>query len=339
MKLEYELVENALDSLREAIDYYTEGDESSNANQYKFSILLSAHCVELLMKEILRRNHPALLYEDIDIPNNKKTVGYEKSIKRIKNLCKIDLQQYETYIKEIGDVRNQIQHFNYEINGAQHKILMARTFSAIEFLFREILKLRFEDYEEIIDPRDIDFLHEDVTAYNIRKDDVAKEFKKKNDRLRIEYLDKKYIDVYCPSCGTKNLSIDSQKRIKCRLCGQEFENYSDIHVEDYNCFMQEKILQTITRIRSQMYTKVYECPECGNDSIIKLVDNKWMCLICGENTEDSFYCDECGEEVPCMERICKTAISDIDVNDYKYLCPDCAKRYIEEEEFIGYEIN
>lgn len=66
MELEYGLVENALDSLREAMNYYNEGDEEDNANQYKFSILLSAHCVELLLKEILRRNHPALLFENID---------------------------------------------------------------------------------------------------------------------------------------------------------------------------------------------------------------------------------------------------------------------------------
>lgn len=66
MRLEYGLVENALDSLRESMAYYTEGDETHNVNQYKFSILLAAHCAELLLKEILRRNHPALLFENIN---------------------------------------------------------------------------------------------------------------------------------------------------------------------------------------------------------------------------------------------------------------------------------
>ena len=36
---------------------------------------------------------------------------------------------------------------------------MAKTFSAIEFIFRDILGLKFEDYENIIEPADIDFLH------------------------------------------------------------------------------------------------------------------------------------------------------------------------------------
>lgn len=90
MELEYGLVENALDSLREAMNYYNEGDEEDNANQYKFSILLSAHCVELLLKEILRRNHPALLFENIDSvkdlqDDDNQTVGYKNAIQRVKN--------------------------------------------------------------------------------------------------------------------------------------------------------------------------------------------------------------------------------------------------------------
>ena len=91
MRLEYGLVENALDSLRESMAYYTEGDETHNANQYKFSILLAAHCAELLLKEILRRNHPALLFENIDVVNSledddNQTVGYRVAIQRVKRL-------------------------------------------------------------------------------------------------------------------------------------------------------------------------------------------------------------------------------------------------------------
>ena len=47
----FDLVENALHSLREAISYYTEADEGQNADQFKFSVLLTCHCAELLLKE------------------------------------------------------------------------------------------------------------------------------------------------------------------------------------------------------------------------------------------------------------------------------------------------
>lgn len=183
MELEYGLVENALDSLREAMNYYNEGDEEDNANQYKFSILLSAHCVELLLKEILRRNHPALLFENIDSvkdlqDDDNQTVGYKNAIQRVKKLCGVDLKQYETYIDELGRVRNQIQHYKCSINGEYHKQLMAKTFSAIEFIFRDILGLKFEDYENIIEPADIDFLHEDIAANKARKKILLRILKK-----------------------------------------------------------------------------------------------------------------------------------------------------------------
>ena len=50
---------------------------------------------------------------------------------------------------------------------------MAKTFSAIEFIFRDILGLKFEDYENIIEPADIDFLHEDIAANKARKKDIV----------------------------------------------------------------------------------------------------------------------------------------------------------------------
>lgn len=50
------------------------------------------------------------------------------------------------------------------------------------------------------------------------------------------------------------------------------------------------------------------------------------------------YCDECGDEIPNSNRIYKTAISDTDADDFRFLCPDCAKRYTEEEQLMGYAL-
>ena len=63
---EFNLIENALHSLKEAINYYTEADEQDNSDMYKFCVMLSCHCAELLLKEILHQNHPALVFENID---------------------------------------------------------------------------------------------------------------------------------------------------------------------------------------------------------------------------------------------------------------------------------
>ena len=343
MELEYGLVENALDSLREAMTYYHEGDDGENANQYKFSILLSAHCAELLIKEVLRRNHPALLYEDIDhvkdvYSDDNQTVGYKTAIQRVKRLCGVDLQQYENYLDELGQVRNKIQHFKYAINGEYHKELMARAFSAIEFLFRDVLELRFEDYEDIIDSSDIDFLHEDVAANKARKADITKEFKEgRATKFHFEYKDGKFLEVSCPECGTECLSIDGS--IKCKFCGKEFDDYTALHDADTGCITSRNMLREMGRRKHLFRTRIFECPECEYDAVIQLENREWKCLVCGYSVSDSMYCDECGDELPNSNRIYATAISDTDTEDFKFLCPNCAKRYREEEEFIGYEIN
>lgn len=148
----FDLVENALHSLREAISYYTEADEGQNADQFKFSVLLTCHCAELLLKEILVRNHPALIYEDIDKIGNidreadRQTVGYRLALLRVKNLCGVDLKQYEDYLVELGQTRNTVQHYKCVIDGVFYKSLLSKSFSAIEYLLLDVLHLNFEDY-------------------------------------------------------------------------------------------------------------------------------------------------------------------------------------------------
>lgn len=159
----FDLVENALHSLREAISYYTEADEGQNADQFKFSVLLTCHCAELLLKEILVRNHPALIYEDIDKIGNidreadRQTVGYRLALLRVKNLCGVDLKQYEDYLVELGQTRNTVQHYKCVIDGVFYKSLLSKSFSAIEYLLLDVLHLNFEDYLSVISPDDIAF--------------------------------------------------------------------------------------------------------------------------------------------------------------------------------------
>lgn len=343
MEFEYGLVENALHSLREAMNYYHEGDETTNATQYKFSILLSAHCAELLLKEVLRRSHPALLFEDIDhikdLQNNdNQTVGFKTAILRVKNLCQVDLQQYEQYLDELGKVRNQIQHYKYQIKGEYHKALMARTFSAIEFLFRDVLNLRFEDYADIIDNEDIEFLHEDIATNEARKADIIKEFKEgRAKKFKLEYSDGKYINICCPICGTESLAID--KTIKCKFCGSEFQDYIALHAADDNCTTSHNILRELGRRKHLLESKIYQCPDCKFEAIVKSSAGDWSCLICGFHVDDSASCDECACDIPNSEKIYRVAISYLNADDFKYLCPSCAQRLRNSDLYFDYEIS
>ena len=54
---------------------------------------------------------------------------------------------------------------------------------------------------------------------------------------------------------------------------------------------------------------------------------------------EKWYVKEMLEEMPYIDGICTTAISDTDTEDFKSLCPQCAKKYAEDEAYIGYELS
>lgn len=88
--LTYGLIENSMDSLNEAVNYYSSGKEYNDERSYKFCIIMLYHSAELIMKEVLYREHPVLLYECIDNyrhnSNAGKTIGFTVALSRIKNI-------------------------------------------------------------------------------------------------------------------------------------------------------------------------------------------------------------------------------------------------------------
>lgn len=342
--MEFDLVENALHSLSEAISYYNEADENDNADKFKFCVLLTNHCAELLLKELLRQSHPALVYEDIDkikdlsSVDDIQTVGYKTALKRVKTLCKVDLQQYETYLSELGRVRNTVQHYVCNIDGAYYKNLMSKAFSSIEYIFLDVLHLRFEDYETVIDPRDISFLHEDSQAYKTRKNDILAEFRQGTaTRYNIEYDRDKVITPLCPTCGSPLLAHDGAQGIHCKMCGADYENYQGICEADRSCMNSNHILRELGRRKGKLQYPVNICSSCDCNAVVFLPqDNEWKCLCCNESFGETMHCDDCGDPIP--NGLAIVAISGYDTEDFKYLCQNCAAKARESEDYFGYDI-
>lgn len=345
VNMEFDLVENALHSLSEAISYYNEADEGDNEHLFKFSVILSNHCAELLLKEILRRNHPALVFEnidkinDIDNDDDIQTVGYRLALQRVKQLCHVNLEPYENYLVELGKYRNKIQHYKCKIDGAFYKNLMSQAFSAIEYLFLDILKLHFENYESILDPRDIAFLHEDTQAFKTRRSDILKEFQQGTaKRYKILYDIKKELIIPCPICGATLLAKEGQDGIRCKMCGKEFTNYQEICDNDQSCLTSNHILRELGKRKGKLYNPVYTCPKCDCNAVVYLPDfHGWKCLCCNEVFGDTVYCDDCGNPMP--DGISQLAMSESDTEDYKYLCQSCTSKAKESDEYIGYYID
>src|SRR5437016_5811650 len=65
-EIEFDLLSNAVDSLHHAIDNVAPLGEEAVAKDYKQAILAVAHAVELLLKERLQREHPALIWRNVE---------------------------------------------------------------------------------------------------------------------------------------------------------------------------------------------------------------------------------------------------------------------------------
>ena len=215
---------------------------------------------------------------------------------------------------------------------------MARSFSAIEFLFRDVLNLRFEDYESIIDKRDVDFLHEDATDYQARIADIRKEFAKNVTRkFVLKYSETGSFEVVCPICGTQALA--QEETIRCKMCGAEFEDYCQLHKADQSCHTSSRVLRELGRRKKILESPLYECPHCEHDTLVHISHDRWSCLLCGYKVDGSTNCGECGSEMPNSNEVYYVAMSDYDTDDYSMLCQECASLAREDENYIGYEIS
>jgi hypothetical protein len=113
------LLDNAYDFLNNSLYFYhlaTHEDYPQDYKRYwKFSIVDIVQAMELMFKEVLRRENEIFIYENIDKPNH--TVSISKALQRLINIIKIDLNKNEeNKIKQAIEIRNQIIHFELELD-------------------------------------------------------------------------------------------------------------------------------------------------------------------------------------------------------------------------------
>lgn len=107
------LLENANSFLVESLSKAIVADE--HYIQWKFAILSLIQAIELAIKERLRREHPVLIFTNID--NQKNTVSLETALQRLPNVSKVDLSERD--IKAINTARewrNLITHHEFKFS-------------------------------------------------------------------------------------------------------------------------------------------------------------------------------------------------------------------------------
>lgn len=176
--MKYTLIENGADSFKSAYENIEafDGIAEGGHHRLKDAVIFLNHGVEILLKSILKKHSPSLMFKKIDlylkakeelkkstvaknvfdVDKNLQTVGILEALKRVEYLCDIHIPKsfYSTIIY-INGIRNQLMHYEVVLNSTEKMVLVSKlklcyeesvTFfeSHIDNFQREVQNSRFE---------------------------------------------------------------------------------------------------------------------------------------------------------------------------------------------------
>lgn len=208
MNVEFNLLSNAADSIDSAIELIAWGNEKVEASRLKQSIQSIAHGIELLLKERLRRVHPALLWENVDkYPSlNARTVNSEGALTRLINIAGLSFPKEDIeLIRSLRATRNAIEHYSWKTtkNEADRIVGQALAF-ALDFSSKQLKHSFF--------------------GYHNRKDDTFDTLLSSNsafatairEREKFNFPEHAQVTSACSFC--RSVAVD-QKTGACSICG------------------------------------------------------------------------------------------------------------------------
>lgn len=146
--IEFNLLDNARDSLRQAIELLAVEQIGTDHARLKHSITASAHCIELLLKERLRRINSAFVWENVDkYPSlEARTVTVDSAIGRLKSIGKVAFSTAdERTLKSLRTTRNAIEHYEWRTSEKEAKIIIGNALSFAFAFAQEELEIDLAD--------------------------------------------------------------------------------------------------------------------------------------------------------------------------------------------------
>jgi len=149
MDIEFDLLGNADDSIERSIELIAWGDQQHEARRLKQAVQAIAHGIELLLKERLKRVHPALIWENVDkYPSlSARTVTTEGAVARLSSIGGIRFVERDiALLRSLRATRNAIEHYAWTTTKAEADAIVGR---GLEFAFhfaRTELDHEYMDY-------------------------------------------------------------------------------------------------------------------------------------------------------------------------------------------------
>ncbi len=232
------LLENAYSFLNEAILNHRRSKRDHRCAA--FGILHLIQCLELMMKHVLRNEHPVLIYENVDNPSN--TVSLKQCLTRLKSIANINIdEKEEKVIKRAVAQRNKIVHFEYEFNPFHQHSVFVELFEFVHYFHEKHIGLELHEFiDEKLWRTEAELLSEfnsEFVMYKGRKLPntlpleivVAQKYKTIRTKASGEYkyyarepYDAHYSEE-CPDCGVAagEYHVGYCDIERCTCCGQQ----------------------------------------------------------------------------------------------------------------------
>ncbi len=138
----FDLLGNAQDSFRQAVELIALNEPGADHARLKHAITNAAHCIELLLKERLRRVSPAFVWENVDrYPSlEARTVTVDTAISRLKSIGQVSFSaEDERGLKSLRATRNAIEHYEWRTTEKEARVILSYALSfALSFARDEL---------------------------------------------------------------------------------------------------------------------------------------------------------------------------------------------------------
>jgi hypothetical protein len=205
--IEFNLLNNAKDSLRQAVELLAFEEIGSDNARLKHAITASAHSIELLLKERLRRINPAFVWENVDkYPSlNARTVTGATAISRLKSVDNVKFSaDDERNLESLRKTRNAIEHYEWKTSQKEAKVIVGNALSFAFAFARDELAINLEN----------DFKRDDT--WKMLLEAVYDFARSHGKRLEARLRAKGDFPQCCDECGELTVPLSGGS---CELCG------------------------------------------------------------------------------------------------------------------------
>lgn len=258
--VELDLLENAIDSLNEALAKYQEG-KNGDEKAYKFCVQNLSHFLELILKYYVTQSHSLLIYKNPfakSINGESQTIGLYEAINFLKNEGNDISDKFEKDIRWLKKLRNNIEHHKFSMDVMEVEETIGRLMNAVVDFDEEHKNI---DLSTCISIEQYDLFHELANMYERRLKKAKQEVEEV--LANIDFTEDNSSLYHCYECDHETIvpNKDSETGYKCTFCGNE--ESEEIEVSCGSCGLIDAIGEMYAWSDPENGVFEYRCYYCS----------------------------------------------------------------------------